>query len=200
VVEAQTVNDDEEHLPALFQQWRHAFGHNIHRHGRRVLLAGDPRGVVALHEAAELVIALLALVFDHLRQSAVADLTDLDIPLRQQAMHVDPRSPRHVAGQPFTDLIRLRHEGLACLALPDLLGVEDLLAGHQDLARIDRFRQIVIDTSPDGLVHQVFFFALGDHDDWHVRVAPLQLLQRRQSVETGHHLIEQDEVEVFLLQ
>ena len=107
MVEAQTVHDDEEHLPALFQQWRHAFGHNIHRHGRRVLLAGDPGGVVALHEAAELVIALLALVFYHLRQSAVADLTDLDIPLRQQAMHVDPRSPRHVAGQPFTDLIRL---------------------------------------------------------------------------------------------
>ena len=44
----------------------------------------------------------------------------------------------------------------------------------------------------------MFFFVLGDHDDGHIRIPVLQLLQGGKAIETRHHLIEQYQIEALL--
>ena len=70
-----------------------------------------------------------------------------------------------------------------------------LLDGQQDLHRVDRLDEVVGDLAADGLVHDVLFLALGNHDDGHIGLHDFDALQGHKAADTRHVLVEDDEVE-----
>ena len=61
---------------------------------------------------------------------------------------------------------------------------------------VDGFDEVVGDFGADGLVHDVLFFGLGDHDDGDVGLLLLDAGECFEAGEAGHVLVEDDEVEV----
>ena len=72
------------------------------------------------------------------------------------------------------------------------------LQRQQNLHGIDRFEQIVVNLASDGLVHQVLSLVFGDHHHGNVGMEVFDGCQGFQSGESGHILVEEDEVEVFV--
>ncbi len=73
-------------------------------------------------------------------------------------------------------------------------GLEVLLQRKQDLVRVHRLDQVIVDLAADGLLHDVLLLALGDHDHGHRGVAVLDPVQRFQPAEPGHVLVQEDDV------
>ena len=74
-----------------------------------------------------------------------------------------------------------------------------LLERQQYLHGIDGLYEVVGDGLADGLVHDVFFFALGNHHDGRLRLYLLDTLQSLKARYAGHHLVKQYKVERMLL-
>ena len=90
-------------------------------------------------------------------------------------MYINPHLPSR-AGNLLADLASPRDVVLPSLTLANLPRVEQLFASHENLAGINRLSQVVVDAAANGLVHQVFFFVLGDHNYRHVGIGRLDLL------------------------
>ena len=73
-----------------------------------------------------------------------------------------------------------------------------LLERQENLVGVDGLDEIVGYLGADGLVHDVFFLALGTHYHRCGRLYVLDLLQCLQTAESWHHLVKQDEVEGLL--
>ena len=115
-------------------------------------------------------VAVPFLVINHLVQVAVAHVADLYLPLANESMDIYPSLPGLFFIQPRIDLVCFGHIGLSGLALTDLTSVQNLLAGHKNLAGVHRLGQIVVDAATDSFVHQPFFLILGDHDHRNVGI------------------------------
>ena len=74
-----------------------------------------------------------------------------------------------------------------------------LLDRQEQLIRIDRFDQVIGDLVTDSLVHDAFFFALGNHDDRDIGIDRLDLCQCFQSGQPRHILVQENNVERLFL-
>ena len=72
--------------------------------------------------------------------------------------------------------------------------VQILLDGQKDLIRIDRLNEVIRYFRADGLLHDLFLFALGDHDHRQVGTLLLDALEGFQSVQPRHLLIQKHEI------
>ena len=73
--------------------------------------------------------------------------------------------------------------------------MEILFDGEEELVGVDGFDEVVGYLIADGLVHNALLFALSNHDDGHGWVNLLDRGKGLKSGESGHVLIEEDEVE-----
>ena len=80
-----------------------------------------------------------------------------------------------------------------------LLVVDIFLQRQQYLVGVDRFYEVVGNLFPYRLVHDVLLFALCHHNNRDVWLHLLDELQRLKPRQSGHHLVEQHEVEGVLL-
>ena len=81
----------------------------------------------------------------------------------------------------------------------DVALVDVLLERQQYLHGVDRLYQVVGDGFADGLVHDVLFFALGNHHDGGLRLYLLDALQCLKPGNAGHHLVKQNQVKRLTL-
>ena len=146
-----------------------------------------------LDKAPELAVAFAPLIPNHLAETRVAQARHFDVPLTELPMYVNPSLPSR-ARDLLADLAGPKDVVLPGLALANLPRVEELFASHEDLAGVDRLRQVIVDAAANGFVHQVLFFVLGDHNYRHVGIGHLDLLQGRKPVQPRHHLVEQHDV------
>lgn len=72
-----------------------------------------------------------------------------------------------------------------CLFQDDLFVVEIFLYGEENLIGIDRLDEVIGYFVSDGLVHDVFFFALGDHDDGNLGIFHLDLAEGIEPLNPG---------------
>ena len=86
-------------------------------------------------------------------------------------------------------ILALRHLGFQFSA------VNVLLQREQDLIGIDGLDEIVGYLLADGLIHDILFLALGDHHHGGGRRQLFDALQRLQTAEARHLLVEQHQVE-----
>ena len=86
------------------------------------------------------------------------------------------------------------------LVAEEVLLVEVLLEAKQDLVGIDRFDEVVGDVGTNGVFHNVLLLALGNHHDRNVRMRFLDVLQGLQTAESGHILIQENDVDELFFQ
>ena len=73
-----------------------------------------------------------------------------------------------------------------------------LLDRQKKLVRVDRLDQVIGDLVTDGLVHDAFFFTFGHHHDRYVGVDLFDMGQCFQTSQTGHVLVEENNIERLL--
>ena len=133
----------------------------------------------------------------HLGHAAVG-AAQLEFPMHEPAVDVHPV----VDGAAVANLGGDVEEVLLVTALghlgDDFLAVDVLLQRQQYLVGVHGLDEVVGDFGTDGLVHDVLFFALRHHHNGGGRRDFLDLLQRFQTREAGHHLVEQHQVEGLL--
>ena len=71
----------------------------------------------------------------------------------------------------------------------DIVLMQIFLDRKKQLIRVDRLDQIVGDFVSDSLIHNAFFFALGDHHDRHCRSDFFNGGECFEAGQTGHILI-----------
>ena len=119
--------------------------------------------------------------------------------MHQPSIHFHPVVERTA----FLYLHRDIHEVLLIARLRyfryNLALVDVLLQRQQYLHRVHRLDQVVGNLRTNGLVHNVLFFALRAHHHWRCRSNLLDALQRLESCQAWHHLVEHHQVERLLL-
>ena len=106
---------------------------------------------------------------------------------------VDGEAVAHLRAE-LSELLTIVHRrGFA----DDRALVKVLLQGQQELIGVDGLDEVVGDLTADGLVHQLFLLALGDHDDGEEGAQLLDALQGIKACNPRHVLVEEDEVEVL---
>ena len=199
LVVAEVVYHDEEHLLALAYCGEHLALYYVGAHQRTLRNARrHPRHVVLLYELGETVVRLLLLHLQHLGHVAVRR-AQLQLPMHQPSIHILPvvyRLAVHYLHRYVLEVLliaRLRH------FRHNLLAVNVLLQRQQNLVRVHGLYQVVGNLRADSLVHDVLLLAFRHHHDRRGRRELLYLLQRFESAYTGHHLVEQHQVELVLL-
>ena len=163
-------------------------------HERFLLPAAEPVEVVVLVEAAVHGLRVALLGAEDVVDIVVLGACQLDVPIDESAVHFNPFVGRHA--------VRELHAYFAELALVVLGAVFALEAtefgvffdGEEDLAGVDGFGQVVADFAAEGVLHDVFLFALGDHDDGELRPALLDDVEGVEAAQARHLLVEEDEV------
>ena len=213
LVEAEVVDDDQEDLLATVNAWKDKLLEEVgtHRGARRtrlLLLAATqlkpvcagwlPRGypveVVLLDVFGKPDIGLLLLHLQHVRHIALR-ATQFQFPAHQPLIDLGPVGKGTTVADLHGDLLvvlliaRLRHLG------DDLLSVDVLLERQKNLTGIDGLDEVIGYFVSDGLVHDVFFFALGDHDDGNLGIFHLDLAEGIEPAQSRHVFVEDNEVE-----
>ncbi len=86
-------------------------------------------------------------------------------------------------------------EALRHLLAADLRPVEEPREGREDLPRIERLDEVVLDVGAEGLAKRRRIFALGHHDDREARLDLAQVAIGLEPPLAGHLLVEQDDVD-----
>ena len=134
-----------------------------------------------------------------LREKDVVDIVvvgtrQFQIPIDQAAVHLLPLFGVHTVRQLHAYLAKLLLVVLrTVLALqPTPLGV--LLHRQQQLTGRHGFNQVVADFSAEGVIHNMFLLALGNHHHRQLRPALLDELQRVDAAQAGHLLVEEHQI------
>ena len=133
-----------------------------------MFLTCHPVHIVLTNVFAKASVSLLLLHIEHLRHLRIGS-AELQFPAYQPLVNIDPVLPRatvHNLHRQLLELLlitglhRLRH---------DFAAMDILLQRQQYLVGVDGFDQIVSYLLADGLVHDVFLFALRHHHDGNLR-------------------------------
>ncbi len=197
LVVAEVVDDDEEDLLALVEQGEDGALEDVGTHHGPLLRLFHPSHVVLAYELGEPSIGLAPLHGEHLLHAALR-LAQLQFPV----------------GEFFIDLLPLLDAGGVVDEHPqtgelllvarlrvfrhDFLLLDVLLERQQDLCGVDGLDEVVGNLGADGLFHDVLLLALRDHHDGCGGQQFLDAVQCLQSAQSGHVLVEQDEVERLL--
>ena len=147
-----------------------------------------------MDEFPERAVRFLELVHQHLAHRFVA-FFELDVPLCELAVDVDPIVPRAAFMQPRGNRVELLKVTLRRFLRLDALPVENALDGEQHLVRMHRLDEVIRDFRADGVFHDRLFLAFRDHDHGQTRIQVFDAAQGRDAVHAGHLLVEKDQVE-----
>ena len=196
LVETEVVNHDEEHFLTLIQSREYAPLEDVGAH--HLWPSGcfrmcNPVDVVFFDETGKLCIPFALLHGLHLLHGAVG-LGELQFPVHEPTIDFLPVVDGAGVVDEHPHLAEVLLVGCLCLFADNFLAVDVLLERQQDLRGIDGFDEVVGNLAPDGLIHDVLLFALGNHDDGRRGCCLLDALQGLQSADARHVLIEKDEV------
>ena len=197
LVPAQIVDDYQKHRTVLrpFQRSGQPFGKDLMGQGGPLLHSGHPRLIVVLHKPHKLVVRLRMLVVENLQHAPVSRLPQGGVPVHEPSVYLGPLLGIHATAQLHGQLAELPHVGRLGLLAPQPFVVEDFFDRQQDLVRVDGLDEVVADLGADGLLHDVLFLTLGDHDDGHVGMFVLDALKRFYAIQPRHVLVQKNHVE-----
>jgi hypothetical protein len=192
LVEAEAVDDDEHRRALALENRQQELADDINRQRRPIAFEiAQPPWVLAANVRREITPHVREHPLERLVQSHLADLRELDVPIDELTVPIDPAAPVEgvialvlKCAEPFDELSCHR-------LLPDLRALEDARHDGEDLPRIDRLDEIVIDVDADRLAHRRIFLALRDHHDRKRGIEIAQLAKRFESTLARHLLIEQ---------
>ena len=208
MVVTEVIDDHEEDLLTLVEHREEDAFEDVGRHeGAHCRLCFpaesgcrggcEPRLVILLNKLGESGVGLGALHVEHFAHGGV-HILQVEVPFGECALY------RH----PFLQgLRRVYHVGYVAELLPiGLVGVlaenvvlmDMLFKTQQYLTGVDRFDEIVGDFLTDSLLHDTLLLALGNHHHGQLGVQALDLLQGFQSRQTGHVLVQENDIQRLL--
>ena len=162
------------------------------------LCAVEPVPVVFLDEFEELGVRLLLLALQDLCHSRVGYGLQLNFPVHQLLVQVYPVFEAVHHGQVHRDLPEFLLVVRGRLFGNQPAYVQVLFQAEQDLVWIHGLDQVIGDLRADGLLHDVFLLALGDHDHGKIGKFFLDLREGFQAGQSGHVLVQENDVEALL--
>jgi hypothetical protein len=194
LVQSHAVDDEERGALATLKRGEDVLGEHV---GRQLGSAAgsNPVPVVFDDETRELVVGGALLIFVRFGEPGATITVELDVPADHSQVRIHPAVVIQRVERRRIDVAELRYVIACNLSLGQLVALQDAAHRGQDLRRLHRLQQVVVGTPPDRLIHDVFLFALGHHDDRNVAVDLPDLLQRLQAILAGHHLVEKHHVE-----
>ena len=163
----------------------------------RVVVGSDPFLIVALHHFGERAVGLLLLHTQHVGHAGFG-VGEREFPSHQRVVELIPVIDGACHGYLLADAHKLLLIVACGFLRHQRLAVQVFLDGKQNLHRVHRLNQIVGNLAADSLIHDVFLLAFRNHNHGHIGLRNLDLLQRLQSADARHILIENDEVEILL--
>ena len=161
-----------------------------HTGGKRL----HPLHIVGTDILGKSLVGLFLLHGKHLGHLTVGS-AELEFPMHKTTIYIHPILPRATVhdghGYALEILLITRLGDLG----NNLLAVDILLEGEKNLTGIDGLDEIIGYLGADGLIHDVFLLALGDHDHGCGGRYLLDALKCLQTIKSGHHLVEENKVE-----
>ena len=198
LIESQTIDDKENHRFVSLEMRDQKAIYHLQGQRRPVSCLLNPIAIVLFNVLSKRQIALASLINQGLFEPKLRMLIQLNIPLYQLRVNVDPLLIVKVIHQSNGNSIELLYIVLGNCGTCDLLTFEELLACYQHLAGINRFNEVVADLYADRLFHQRFFLILRNHHHWKIRSNILDLSESPQSPQTCHHLVEEDQIKAVV--
>ena len=201
LVVAQVVDDKQERGFVLAEMREQLlFQHRMRLYRSVGAASVHPVEVIALHKLGKLYVGLLLLGGQHLGYAFVLYLLHLQFPIHQFAVQILPFLHGKAVGNAHGEvaerlLVIDRH-----LGGHEFFIVNVLLQTQQNLVGIHGFDEVIGDTGADGVLHNVFLLAFGNHHDGEMGVVFLQSFQGFQAAQTGHILIQKYDVHKLFLQ
>ena len=118
----------------------------------------------------------------------------LQFPIHQPFIDLFPIVERQGVVDLHAYLAKVLLVGRLCHFGDDFLLMDVFFQCQEDLGGVDGFDEVVGDFRADGLVHDVFLFAFGDHDHGRGGAGFLDAREGFQPAQAGHVLVEQDKV------
>ena len=163
----------------------------------RVLAAGNPPFVIFLDEFGECAVGFALLHREQFVHFAFG-LGEFQFPKDQFFVHFVPVVPRIGVVYLAADVLKLLPIVARCFFEYDFLVVEVLFDGKENLVGIDGLDEVIGYFVSDGLIHDILFLAFRDHDDGNGGVLHFQLTEGVEPTQSGHILVEDNEVEGFV--
>ena len=195
LIDAQTVDHDENRFFVAHQHRYHKFGNHVDGQGRTIALQlAQPTRILRLHERRKLAMHVGIQPAQRLVQSKLAGVCKVDVPLHQLCKAIDPAAPIQRG-------IAIRLDGAKAL---DKSPRQRLRANQrtfknsgdhrQHLPRRHRLDHVLADVCADGLLERRVFLTLGDHHHGQIGRQLANLFVRGEAAGAGHLLVEQDQV------
>ena len=146
--------------------------------------------VVFLIILRELHICLNFLLLQYLEYARIFAFRQLKLPINQLFVKLNPLLAIHIAHKLQADVAKLLLIVHCRLLAYQPLCVQVFFEGKQNLIGIYRFDEIVRNLAAYGLLHDVFFFAFGNHDYRKSGIAVLYHVQHFQARKSGHIFVQ----------
>ena len=196
LVESEIINHDKAHLLTSVDKWEDLRFKYFITH-QRVFAPGDPRFVVAFHHFGECIVRLLLLHFQHFAHAGVG-VREGEFPSHQSLVEFIPIFDVACHGNLIADSCKFLPIIVGGFLCHQRLAVQILFDRKQNLHRVNRFNQIVGNFATDGLIHDIFLLAFGDHNHRHIRLADFDFAQCFQPADARHVFVENNEAERLL--
>ena len=193
LVETEIVDEYEKYFLPVVDEGED-FGFEKFMAHQGMLASGNPLFVVFLDEFGESAVGFGLLHGEQFVHIAFG-LCEFQFPEHELFVNFKPVVPRIGVVYLAANVLELLSIVARCLFQDDLFVVEIFLYGEENLIGIDRLDEVIGYFVSDGLVHDVFFFALGDHDDGNLGIFHLDLAEGIEPAQSRHVFVEDNEVE-----
>ena len=126
-------------------------------------------------------------------------MLQLQFPARERTLYGLPLLDSLRRIDEVGDVLKLLAVRLVGMLAHDVALVDMLLQAQQYLAGVDGLDEVVGYLLADSLLHDALLLALGDHNDGYLGMQALDLLERLQSVQARHVLVQKDDVRPVLM-
>ena len=191
LVVAEIVDQQQRGLRVIIDHGENVAAHQrVRHHGRLIVTTIDPRRVVAAHKLAKFIVRLALLVRQHLLDTLVRRIAELDLPADNLLIDRAPLLKRTSRANLRRNASKLGTIVGRSLLSHKLLLVDVLLNREKHLIGIDGLDEVVGNLRSDRLIHNILLLALGDHNDGRGGANLLDSGQGFESRNAGHHLVE----------
>ena len=192
LVEPQAVDQHEHDAPGGLQRRHQKFGADIDGERRPVpLRVGEPAWIVLGDEALEVLAQALLQRAERFLKTRLVGRGEPHLPTRQLGDKLAPLAPRERGTATAFELAEARDEVAGEALLANAVTFEQARHDRQDLPRVHRLHEIVVDLDADGLAQQSVVFALRHHHDRHRRIDRADFRNQVETAAAGHLLVEQ---------
>lgn len=196
LVVSEIVDDDEEEFVSVVEHGEEYAFEDVGGHEGSLVRVGEPVFVVALYKLGEGCFRLCALHVEQFAHGRV-HIAQVDVPFGEGSFDSHPLLQGLCGIDHISDVSEFPAVGLVGMFAEYFPVVDMFFEAEEYLAWVDGFDEVVGYFLSDSLFHDAFLLAFCNHDNGEFGVQAFDFLQCFESGQSGHILVEEDDVERF---